>query len=248
MGAGENGAACWEKKFQVCEFAYPGGNGLLKYHLYVPENIEGRLPVVLFLHGAGERGDDNEKQLTKGFPPHYFGSGSYEKYPAIIVAPQCPEDKRWVETDWGRGSYDMAETGESDLLRAVFELMEHLCRTLPADTDRVYVTGISMGGFGTWDIAVRHPEMFAAALPVCGGADPREVHRMCGIPTLTFHGSDDDIVPAGGTEAAATALEEAGGRVRFVEYPPGLGHGCWDAAYGDTDTFSWLFSNRKGKI
>lgn len=235
----------WKDLFEKRTFSTPGLSGLLRYRLYVPpEGGQGK-PVVLFLHGAGERGDDNEKQLDVGFCRHYFELGYEERVPAVLVVPQCPDGKRWVETDWDKGSYDADLVGESESLKLVDRLLDALKEELNYDDKRVYVTGISMGGYGTWNIITHHPDRFAAALPICGGADPGKVSRLIDLPIRTYHADDDWVVPPTSTRETVAALEKAGGRVTYIEYHNGLGHGCWDTAYQEPDSLSWLFKQNK---
>lgn len=235
----------WKTLFEKRTFTVPGIPEILRYCLYVPETGGQGKPVVLFLHGAGERGNDGEKPLNVGFCGHYFERGYRETYPAVIVAPQCPDGKRWVETDWDKGSYDADTVGESDTLKLVDLLLDALKEELNYDETRVYVTGISMGGYGTWNILTHHPDRFAAALPICGGADPTKTDRFGKIPIRTYHADDDWVVPPVSTRETVEALQAVHADVTYIEYHNGLGHGCWDAAYGDPESIRWLFSQHK---
>ena len=177
----------------------------LPYRLYIPPTTatgnsadekqrQQRLPLLLYLHGSGHRGDDNELQVA--YEPGILYAVLNSAYSGcILVAPQCAPDYQWVDTPWSYGSYDLDSVDESRYLRAVYELILSLKTSLPVDADRIYVTGISMGGYGTWDIIERHPELFAAALPVCGAGDPSKAELIKDLPVWCFHGDFDHVVP-----------------------------------------------------
>jgi len=220
------------------------------YQVYVPREYASdpgrRFPVILFLHGAGERGDDGLAQTAVGLGPALRRHPS--RYPAIVVFPQAPRDSTWT----GR----VAEAAMAALERTEAEF-----RT---DPDRVYLTGISMGGNGTWYLAYRHPERFAAIAPVCGfvtmrfGAGTAAVvpaedgepfaalaRRLASVPTWIFHGEADPVVPVEQSRRAAEALEAAGAAdVRYSELP-GVGHNAWDPAYASPGFADWLFAQRR---
>jgi len=220
------------------------------YQVYVPREYaldpELRFPVILFLHGAGERGDDGLAQTAVGLGPALRRYPS--RYPAIVVFPQAPRDSAWT----GR----VAEAA-----MAALERTEQEFRT---DPDRVYLTGTSMGGHGTWYLAYRHPDRFAAIAPVCGFVDrmfggrdvtvvpaadgePFEAlaRRLASVPTWIFHGEADPVVPVEQSRRAAAALEAAGAvDVRYSELP-GIGHNAWDPAYASPGFTEWLFAQRR---
>jgi len=215
------------------------------YRVLAPENVvEGETyPLVLFLHGAGERGDDNRAQLAH-FPERMLGADYRESFPCYIVAPQCPKDADWA--DGGRG---LAQGGGlSDAPRPALEAallaLEHVVRTEPVDTDRLYLTGLSMGGAGTWDLAARHPEWFAAAVPICGGGDVRQASRLAGLPLWAWHGADDTLVDPERTREMVAAVKAAGGEVKYSELE-GVGHGSWVAAYAPDAALAWMFTQRR---
>lgn len=220
------------------------GGKTLPYRLLLPgkQDPGTRYPLVLFLHGAGERGTDNEGQLRHGVPAFASAAGQ-EKYPCILVAPQCPTGARWVEVDWGAASHQQPEQPSAPMALTL-ELLDALCKELPVDRSRVYVTGLSMGGYGTWDILARRPEMFAAAAPVCGGADEATAGRIAHIPVWVFHGAKDGVVKTSRSRNMIQALQKAGARPKYTEYPD-VGHAAWGPAYKDPELFRWLFAQKR---
>ena len=223
---------------------YVGRTGeSLNYRIYAPEKIEaGRhYPLVLFLHGAGERGDDNARQLHWGWTiVSYMKSKGIDAY---LIAPQCPKGKQWVDTPWGLLAHKMPDS-PSEPMSLVIELLEKTIKDLPVDASRVYVTGLSMGGYGTWDIVQRRPELFAAAMPVCGGGDSSLAWKIRDVPIWTFHGDKDDAVPVVRSRQMVSALWQCDGNIRYREYP-GIGHGCWIPTYADRQVLDWFFSQSK---
>jgi predicted peptidase len=217
---------------------------VLPYRLLVPEGYDPRraYPIVIFLHGAGERGDDNTKPLHDGVIP--WARELSRRRPSFVVVPQCPATSQWVDTPWTAGSYAFTRVPISKPLAAVVGLLAQLRREFHIDAHRVFLTGLSMGGFGTWDLLMRYPDTFAAAMPVCGGGDPTQAPRIKRVPVWAFHGSADDVVPVTGTRAMIKALRAAGGRVRYTEYK-GLGHNVWDKAYGNEPALLWLLAQRR---
>lgn len=222
----------------------PQDGDVLLYRIYKPAKIEEqrRYPLVLFLHGAGERGSDNSAQLRHGVRDILKWSIENDE-PMIIVAPQCPPRHRWVEVDWGRPDHDMPAQ-LSRPMQQVFGLLEKLQSELPVDKDRIYVTGLSMGGFATWDIIQRRPGIFAAAIPICGGGDAKLAGRIADIPVWAFHGSRDQVVMPERSRDMIEAMKAAGGAPRYTEYE-GIGHNSWNRAYADADVLEWFFSQEK---
>ncbi len=217
----------------------------LPYRLYVPEDFDGakKYPLILFLHGAGERGDDNEAQL-KNAVQLLFDRDDKLMSGAIVVAPQCPVDNQWVDTPWENGNYSVAEVPESNELAAAFELVLAVAEKYSCDPARFYVMGLSMGGFGAWDLMMRHEGMFAAGIPICGGADPEMAEIFMETPVFTFHGTADTTVPYDGTAEMVEAIEDLGSRVvNFISYNND-GHGIWDKAAKEEGLTEWLFSQK----
>lgn len=220
-------------------------NGLqIPYRLAVPAKIEeGRkYPLILFLHGAGERGDDNAKQLKHGVASILAGAEKLDE-PCFLIAPQCPEELWWTDLD-AQKLRPLDAKGPNPRLEAVLALVADFSKTHPIDPKRFYVTGLSMGGFGTWDILGRVPEKIAAALPVCGGADPSLVARYKDVPIWAFHGDADPTVPVAATTDVIEALEKAGGKPKVTIYP-GVKHDSWTATYGNLEVIQWLFSQKQ---
>jgi predicted peptidase len=185
-------------------------------------------PLILFLHGAGERGSDGRRQASVGIGPAL--NRFPERFPALVVMPQCP-----LTSHWSR---------ETQVLAA---LLDEVMNTFPIDGSRVYLTGISMGGNGSFALAAAHPDRFAAVVPICGwGAPPQMSPALRSVPIWAFHGAVDDIVPAEHSREMVRALAEAGNtRVRYTEYPD-LAHVSWDAAYADPSLAEWLFAQERG--
>lgn len=229
------------KVFEKKEFERNGY--ILKYRIYVPKNYDcGEMyPLVLFLHGAGERGDDNTLQL-KNVIQVLFDDPTSPIYDSIVIVPQCPEGKMWVNADWEDGCYSIAKTEESEEMKCILGLLDECMNYYNVDPDRVYVTGISMGGFGTWDLLSRHGARFAAGMPVCGGGDPSYAKLLTRIPIRTFHGSEDGAVPVTSTRKMFAAIKREGGeKITYTELD-GWDHGIWDHVYSDRDNIDWLFS------
>lgn len=216
----------------------------MPYRLYLPNDYDcGVLyPVMIFLHGAGERGTDNNSQLDSGIM-HVFDDPDSPAYNSIIIAPQCPENRQWVYTPWERGNYSISDVTESRECQAVLEILQAVSRDYNTDRSRIYVSGLSMGGFGTWDLMMRHPSIFAAGMPICGGGDPGAAQILSSIPIRTFHGLLDDSVPADGTREMYEAVRACGrGRIRYTEFKNSA-HGVWDEVYSNPANIRWLFSN-----
>ena len=238
---------------------YENNGYKLNYNVYTPTYASkgNKRPLVIFLHGAGERGSDNQAQLKNAILKAAKGG---EWANAVILAPQCPsstggntnsdvnDPNKWVETNWTKGNYVQANVPESDPMSALVELIKEYISYDYVDADRVYVVGLSMGGFGTWDIISRYPELFAAAVPICGGGPTDKINVLKDIPIYTFHGSSDTVVPYSGTQGMYNAIKAAGGnRILFHTFS-GAGHAIWDQAITFTGSNglpsleSWLFS------
>lgn len=221
--------------------------GTMNYRLYIPADYDPQqaYPVVLFLHGAGERGDDNLKQLKAGIIEP-FKQENNPIYGCIVIAPQCPVGKQWVNTSgWAQSVYSTDETPETEELKAVLKIVKEVQATYSTDPDRLYVTGLSMGGYGTWDLLTRHPALFAAAIPVCGGADPSKAERLLSIPIWTFHGLLDEKVPPEGTQQMAQALQTLGADAFLFTPLPDMDHYIWSTVYAREEIFFWLLSKTR---
>lgn len=233
----------FEKKVYVT-----ASNDSLNYRLLRPEvEQEGeKYPLVLFLHGSGERGSDNEKQLFHG-SQMWLNPVNRENYPAFVLVPQCPESGYWAYTD--RPSSFEPDQMPSDIpLSPVFRTLKELIDTYLAmpqvDKKRVYVIGLSMGAMGTYDLAIRYPEIFAAAIPICGTVNPTRLSAAKDVKFRIFHGDADTVVPVSGSRQAYKALKAAGADIEYIEFP-GVTHGSWNPAFTQPDFMSWLFSQKK---
>lgn len=220
----------------------------LKYRLLRPEvEKEGeKYPLVIFMHGAGERGDDNEKQLVHG-SRMFLNPVNREKYPAYVIFPQCPEEEFWA---YGKDSHPYLKLKEeSDLppsYKAVKELIDSYLATPHIDRSRVYILGLSMGGMATFDMVARYPEIFAAAIPICGAIDVTRLSDVEGVRFRIYHGDADDDVPVECSRAAYKALKKAGVDVEYIEFP-GCGHNSWNPAFNQPDFMEWLFKQKKSR-
>ncbi|MCD6336800.1 MAG: dienelactone hydrolase family protein [Candidatus Marinimicrobia bacterium] len=204
-----------------------------------------KYPLVIFLHGSGERGNDNERQLIWGAGA-FIKEENLKKYPCYVVAPQCPAEKRWLEINWALPTHIMPDE-PSETMALVMELIDQVIDNYPINIHRIYVTGLSMGGYGTWDLISRIPERIAAAAPVCGGADENQAPKLVDMPIWVFHGADDTTVPPDRSRHMVQAIKDAGGtKIKFTEYP-GVGHGSWKLAYADPEFLKWMFKQKKSR-
>jgi len=222
----------------------------LPYRLLKPDGYDKsgdvRYPLVVFLHGIGERGTDNEKQLVYGVM-EFVKESTRKKHPCLIAAPQCPTDDLWVSvTPWLiTGNLPLARYPTRPTER-VLHLIESLSKEYRIDADRIYLTGISLGGFGVWDLASRKPELFAAAMPICGGGDPAQAEKLAKLPIWAFHGDADSSVPVDRSRDMIAAIKKAGGAPKYTEYK-GVGHDAWTPTYKNDEVLDWLFEQKKGK-
>lgn len=223
---------------------FKGSAGELKYRLLKPKDYDAnkKYPLVIFFHGAGERGSDNTKQLVHGMG-NFASDEVREKYPAFVVAPQCPEGKQWVNVPWSESKHTMTKE-PAEPMQLSLELIASLQKEFSIDSSRLYVTGLSMGGFGTWDIIQRQPEMFAAAAPICGGGDVGGAKTIAKLPIWVFHGDQDEAVKTQRSRDMVAALKAAGGEPKYTEYEK-TGHNSWGPTYSDPKFYAWLFAQQK---
>ncbi len=210
-----------------------------------PASVTG-IPVILFLHGAGERGADNKAQLTVGLPQLIKSLDSLKINPYIIVAPQCAADIKWVDTDWTLPSHTMKPQLSPVLANAKAVFDSVVAHTPLVDTNCLYLTGLSMGGFGAWELAQRFPDRFAAVLPICGGGDTAQAAKLTQVPIWAFHGKKDKLVKVSRTTDMISAISKHGGKPNMTLYDT-IGHLCWNTVYKDLDVIRWLFSNRRNE-
>lgn len=216
---------------QVCQqFVETEGNGpsrlviVTDYLLYLPPGYDTsrKWPLVVFLHGAGERGQDLERVRHTGLP-RMVDEG--QKPGFILASPQCPAEASWAP-------------------ESIVALIDQIGQLYAVDQDRVYLTGFSMGGFGTWTTACYAPDRFAAIIPVAGGGDVQHASRLVNTPAWAFHGDRDNVVPIAANEAMVDAVRKCGGNVQFTVYP-GRGHGVCEATYCDRRVLEWLLAQRR---
>lgn len=220
----------------------------LPYRILFPENYDRtkKYPLVLFLHGGGERGRDNEKQLMHG-SKLFLADSNRKRFPAIVIFPQCPENSYWAVAKINRNvspfdiSFDYAGKTSAPL-NAALELTRLLMQQESVDKRRVYITGMSMGGMGTFEAVYREPKLFAAAVPICGGGDPNFYNKsMSKIPFRIFHGAADAVVNVQLSRDMVARLKQLKAKkLSYTEYP-GVNHNSWDNAFAEPDFLSWIF-------
>ncbi|UPG95253.1 prolyl oligopeptidase family serine peptidase [Luteibacter aegosomatissinici] len=219
-----------------------------RYQVFIPADVKSHPAVVLFLHGSGERGDDNQKQMSQGLPPWLK---EHMDFPAVVVIPQAPDDTEW--TDKADADFAMAA-------------LEKSVKEFDGDRKRLYLTGLSMGGYGSWQLAADHPDTFAAAAIICGGIVPlpdpegRQLYvhgvpkgqdpytwvaqKIGKTPVWIFHGGDDNVVPTEESRKMNAALVKRGAVVKYSEFP-GVNHGSWMKAYATPDLWEWMFAHTR---
>ncbi|MDQ3001018.1 MAG: alpha/beta hydrolase-fold protein [Fibrobacterota bacterium] len=200
----------------------------LPYRLFKPKGYSpaNKYAIMVTLHGAGERGTDDSLQLKFQFGLMWADSVNQAIRPCFVLAPQCPPDPhRWVNRPWDSGTYDFSKVPISTSLEAVMNILDSLGREFSLDTDRFYVSGMSMGGYGSWYLLMKYPTKFAAAVPVCGGADPKTASSLKGTPIWAFHSADDGVVPVSGSRDIINQIQAEGGNPKYTEYPASLNYG-----------------------
>ncbi len=200
----------------------------LRYLLFLPRDygIEpGRKwPLILFLHGAGERGNNLKRVKKHGLPKIVERRPDF---PFVVLSPQCPEEATWWD-------YRL-------ILKA---LLDEIVARYAIDKRRIYLTGLSMGGYGTWGMAMAYPKLFAAIAPICGGGFPEFAHLLKDVPVWAFHGAEDDVVKLEANQRMVDALRACGGNVRFTVYP-GVGHDSWTQTYDNPELYEWFLQHRR---
>jgi predicted peptidase len=223
--------------------------GELPYRILFPDDYDSSksYPLVLFLHGAGERGDDNEAQLTHG-ADLFLKAENRTKFPAIVVFPQCPKEDYWAHVErsddrkeWFYPFYEST----TPAMQKVEGLLDQLMEEEAVDQSRLYVAGLSMGGMGTFDLLAHRPYQFAAAMPICGGGNLVVAERYAGsTPLWIFHGDADAVVPVELSRNMYERLQNLGADVKYTEYA-GVNHNSWDNAFAEAQFLPWLFSQQK---
>ena len=229
---------------------YLKGVDTLNYRIMYPKDfsVEKEYPVVFFLHGAGERGSDNEKQLVHG-STLFLKEENLNKFPAIIVFPQCPTEDYWSNAKVNRKKRPVSfkyknRKKPTEALGLVMDLVDETIEKPYVKKDQVYVMGLSMGGMGTFEMLYRKPNIFAAAIPICGGGDPKGTKEYAAkVPLWIFHGAKDDVVSPHLSIKMADKIIENGGHPNLTIYSD-ANHNSWDAAFAETELLTWLFSNK----
>lgn len=229
--------------FEARKFTNSHGESI-NYRLLRPLGFkpDRRYPLVVYMHGAGEIGDDNLRQLEHGV--RVFATEPIRAaYRAFVVAPQCPSGDKWVNTEWSLPSHRQAEQ-PTRALRLAHELVLSLLDELPIDRDRIYLMGNSMGGFAAWEMAARWPELWACVVPFCGGGDETQAPRMAHLPIWAFHGALDALVIPERSRNMIEAIRKAGGRPRYTEYEF-VEHFAWVPALQDGQVIRWMFEQSR---
>lgn len=197
----------------------------MNYLLYLPKEYgkaDTQWPMIVFLHGAGERGDDLELVKKHGLPKIVEEK---EDFPFVVLSPQCPEGNWWEREN-------------------LIALLDEIVANYDIDEERIYLTGLSMGGFGTWELATRYPERFAALAPICGGGVPLTTRKLVDIPVWVFHGALDETVPLKYSEDMVNALKKFDGNVKFTVYPEAK-HNSWTETYDNPELYEWFLRHKK---
>ena len=214
---------------------YKNGRETMPYRLFIPIGYEPqkRYPLIVWLHGAGGMGHDNLRQISGDQTPGtrtWTTPEHQAKYPAFVLVPQSPGD--WADLNHERLSAPLAR---------VVSILEVLASEFSIDPQRLYVAGQSNGGYGVWDLITKRAELFAAAIPVCGGGDPARAARVTTVPVWAFHGTADRNIPVTASRQMVAALQKAGGHPRYTEYQ-GAGHDIWTRAFAEPGLLDWLFA------
>lgn len=226
----------------------------LQYRILYPDGFDPakKYPVLVFLHGAGERGTDNLAQLTHG-SALFLTDSVRAAFPAVVIFPQCPPEDYWarvIRVDNGDGSLTftfLPQKAATPVMKNLIAFLKTVQKEPWFDPARFYIGGLSMGGMGTFDLLNRQPDWFAGAFVMCGGSNPKTVKRFAKkVSIWMFHGEDDLVVRYEYGVAMKNAIEKAGGAVKFTSYP-GVGHNAWDFAFKEPELLPWLFSHQKNR-
>lgn len=223
----------------------------LPYRILFPEKFDSskKYPVLFFLHGRGESGDNNEDQLRNG-GNLFLKPGLRARFPCIVIAPQCPADSYWsnvkISTDTaGKRNFSFRKRGRpTKAMKMLLGLVDRILEKPFVDSTQIYAGGLSMGGMGTFELLRRKEALFAAAFAICGGDDPANVKKYDDVALWIFHGGKDDIVSPEFSEEIVRKLEKRKADVRFSFYPE-ANHNSWDPAFAEPDLLPWLFSNKR---
>ncbi|TCD07040.1 phospholipase [Pedobacter frigidisoli] len=227
------------------------GKDSIYYRVLFPENFNPaeKYPIVFFLHGSGERGNDNEKQLAHG-GKLFLKADVRKNFPAIVVFPQCPENDFWANInitndEKGKRKISFVEGGKpTKIMHAVQGMVKDFLKKPFVNKEQVYIGGLSMGGMGTYELLRRQRKTFAAAFAICGGDNTNNIKKYQTIPLWIFQGAKDDIVDPAFSMAIAERLKTVGDEVKFTLYP-NANHNSWDSAFAEPELLPWLFSHNK---
>jgi predicted peptidase len=215
----------------------------LRYRLLSPDGYETSTathPLLVFLHGAGQRGYDNEAQLAHG---KSLMQTAARRYGCFVLVPQCPSGGWWAGRHWSDPQRCLAED-PSETMELLLQVIARLEKEYRIDASRLYIMGLSMGGFGVWDAIERWPDRFAAAVPICGGGDQGKAASIAQLPIWVFHGQRDPVVPADLSREMVSALKAAGGNPRYTEFA-GVGHNSWTPAFHERELLKWLTAQKR---
>ena len=238
-----NNAFAQQSLFSFEKYINDKGDTLLYRQLFPDYDTMRKYPLVIFLHGSGERGNDNEAQLKWGVN-NFATDQSMKLHPAFVIAPQCPANKGWSNFSNRNNKEMLLQSSPSKPMELLIALIHQVAAKFPIDTNRIYITGLSMGGFGTFDAIERYPDLFAAAVPVCGGGDVSKASSISHIPIWIFSGAEDAAVNPILSLDMVVALTKAGAHPGFTQYPE-VGHFSWIGAYSDPMMMEWLFRQHK---
>jgi predicted peptidase len=243
------GAEALAARMLAGKFSRPGLGDDVHYRLFVPAHYSQsvRYPLIIFLHGAGSNGTDNVRQLSS--PVAVLIGRVQTIEPAFVLVPQDPKGDKWVSGGAPGApypNYRQEDRPQSAAARLVLAGLDDLQAAYSIDPDRIYLTGGSAGGTGTWDLITRNGVgRFAAAVPITGVNDPTKAALIAQLPIWAFHGAKDDVAPAANAREMIASLRALGSPVKYTEYPD-IGHESWDAAFAEPELFPWLFAQRRG--
>jgi predicted peptidase len=235
-----------QKDLELEQQVFRKGEDKLNYnqHLYNRDE-KGKPAILIFLHGIGERGDDNLAQNRLAVT-EIVKNIRDNKRKVLLITCQCPSSELWAPLHRG-GAAAALQPLPSKCTGLIPDLVEAKIKEIDADPDRVYITGQSMGGYGTWDIICRRPDLFAAAVPVCGGGDPKQAPVLKEMAIWIYHGDKDTLVPTVLSREMIKALQDAGSKRAKYKECPGVEHNCWETTYNDPEMYKWLFEQKRTK-
>ena len=228
---------------------YTDENGIkMPYRLFLPPNYnpQKKYPLLLAFHGAGSRGNDNLKQL-RPWVAGWIDKDVQKDNPCIILMPQCPKKQQWVNVPWKKGSYKLKDIPLSKPMKLAKEIFDKVVKENSVDKNRIYVMGVSMGGYGAWNFVMNFPEIPAAAIPVCGAGDPSMAKKISNIPIWAFHGDKDPTVPfSGSADMIESLYQQKKNNTRYTIYK-GVGHKSYELAWKEKEVINWVFKQKKIK-